>query len=79
MFEYLWWPMRRIADEKDRFKYAPCFIGKFTKFCHIIPVKDTTTETLARELYALSALHGSPVSILSDRGAAHLTLAIRKL
>jgi len=61
------------------FKHALCFIDKFTKFCHVVPVKDTTTETLARELYALSALHGSPISILSDRGAAHLAPAIKRL
>src|SRR5258708_8864592 len=61
------------------YRYCLCFIEKLTKFPYMVAVKDITTDTLAREFFVLTSLFGAPLSVLSDRGAAHITPVFRKL
>src|SRR5258708_27790694 len=64
---------------QNGYKYALCLIEKLTKWPVIVPVKDITTETLAREMFNLCATYSTPKSFLSDRAPQHSAPIIRKL
>ena len=56
---------------KQQNKYLLTVVDKFTKWCQAIPVRDTTSESIARALiFHVFLLFGLPTEIRTDRGRA---------
>jgi hypothetical protein len=55
----------------DLFKYALVIVDRFSRWCELVPVADTTADTTARAFYeAWVCRHGTPRFLITDGGSA---------
>jgi len=70
----------QFGDDKGGFNYIFTVIDSFSRWVHLIPVKDEKALTAAKALVRhVITVHGCPLRIVSDKGASFVAKLWQKL